>query len=419
MAALIFFTPLVSLADFTVSGKPIHPPSECKNKIKPERIIHLPLPKDRPISKNMRTDGKTVVLTMAKGDNALFSIDTDGSVLSIENNFKDEAFLEPCGRFIISPNHKDGMHYYRVSDVIAQQKFAKPVLVHPLNDFYQSASSKCENGTTEMTVVVQHMLQSAVITIDGNGKVTTKSVDFLCKNFYDEKTLKLFKVMVPDLDLFIRVKQAMFEESKNGLEPNGEIHYDLQWSKNPVNAKRFGVSPEGLESLVKSFKYLQGLDMLYAVAEPILAPSSGYFAGLTREVDSGPSLKLFKMEDGQCKKVADLDDFGGKPVFSYEHLSSGLPKFMAYDKYRNDKRAVIYFRDLKTQSSRQIQFSTELHGNITYPAFSRNGKLIVLNQRGDLMFFDPKKIMELNGCAEIGVTASFQTQEPNQSKIVR
>lgn len=387
-----------------VGGREIGYGSSCPNKIRPERIVQLNLPEGRPITKYMRTDGKTLIVTMAKGDVAMFTIGEDGKSKVIPNSFKDEAFLEPCGKYVISPNHEDGMRYYRVADVIKQGAKATPAMVHPMNDFYQSASSECKaDGGVDMTVMTHEMMASADFSADSNGKINEKSAGVYCPNFYDEETQATLKKIVPDLALYHKVKMAMFGETRGEQDLKDNIIYDTRtWAKEPKNAKRFGLTQEQLMTIEQSYKHLQQKELRITVAEPILAPGGNVIAGTTLTGIVDMSLKVFKRDKaGNCQIYFDFHEQGGKPIFSHEMTADEVPKYAAYDRDTHARGTVMPLWNLETKKETVLKFDRDIHGQTSYPAFSQKGEMIVLNKKGQLMYFNPAKFQDLEGCAEI------------------
>jgi hypothetical protein len=334
--------------------------------------------------------------------------------------------VEPGWEYISSVNHdRKWNQYYRLNDLLTQEKDAEFVYRDSHNEFYHSIGGA---SSTDFRVLNWSFLATQDYKIGAKGIEPAGAPYRLCRGikqpsivvdrFHDfmatkskqkqeewrriaalrgEDAVKKLKWIEVALGISRLMSQELSQAPGTAAMAKNIYHEATKESQEHLKELRqMGVVDVESYSILQAFfrlssaEAIAGGELVSVFQKPILDPSGQYVAG----VYNG-STKVFRINNNKtCSEVLDLGFESGKVSFGYDGSADRAPSFVFQHEGEWGMRGIgLYDSNSKktvelTDPGRQIAFR-----NASYPNMTRDGRVLFVSE-GQLIVIDPAQMSE-------------------------
>jgi len=350
-----------------------------------------------------------------------------------ETPLAPEAYpVEPDWTFVASPYDKGTTKFYRLTDLLKEQKNAAPVLEDEFTEFYSSLGG----DSTTARMVSWTFLLGRKYQVSQAGITKSSAVEVVCQNLMKipEKFHEMISWHSRRGGKMVHFQRSVDEEVSQRLETCNNSN-DRKCSKDyhEIRAKVIeellpihGVTTEDVkqQEVLNTFYYERyDTELRQALlVNPILSGNGQNIAGVWKE-----RTRVFRIDENRnCTEIADLGYRTGK--VSFDRSSNGNRYLLFNDVYVDQADGSsfgtgVYLYDLETKTRHNVLVSKRSGRefvNYSYPNFLKDGRIAVLEQTAkeqrskfNLVFLDPHQVTGgkvYEGC--VGLTPRDDRKTP-------
>lgn len=373
--------------------------------------IDLPSEAAGGIYSRISPDGR-YFLTNVAGDVVILEIEGSEIVRVIKTPMAGETYPVEGDRktwdFFASPNHSNGMRYYRWSDVRGRERNAESSFSDSEhNGFYHSSAWLPGRGTPLSKRSFRTMLYGGAYrdyqvrtNSDGVVKVEPSPIRKYCENGFVGMQGEVSNR--PQLERELRNLEDRLREHEERRVAIIQRLSGVSEEKREVLASQwreeFAAENSELGYRARSIRMELGIESAYNfssdfIDQPILSKDGTEFSG-RRNVFT----RIYRLtSDGRCQETDNVGFQTSKSSFSYPE--NGRAKRLAFSSHN---RIYVYDRDLKRSFLMHDDQSPDFGGYSSYPNFTVDGRLIFqanINGTDKIVIVDPNQLApELGPC---------------------